>query len=327
MTTKSDLTGFAALLGESFSSRIDLLSQILKDSHYPSLGNYKERILAETIKKYLPSPFEVGTGFVLFPHEHVDPPGGLENFDKLNKSAFTTSKQCDIIVFDSTYPTVFRDGDFIVLRPEAVKAIIEVKGAISLTETRNVISSFIDFGKKWRTTQLFYKSHHQQLSDYPSLICMAWDIAKKNGKPAITAERIRREICDQYSKKTSENELDGFPLLKNLYIYNEAEISLTYGSPQDGMHGFNLGWGGFDGKFNRLDPTGVNRRGNDRTISSLLAVLHITTDQSRFNRFFSYTDENRNHTSNNYPNFGFSWCWTDIHETKEKPFNSDKIHS
>ncbi|WP_152428814.1 hypothetical protein [Methylomonas sp. MK1] len=92
MSARSDLTGFAALLGESFSSRIDLLTKVLLDAHYPSLVAYKERLLAETIRNYLPRSVEVGTGFVLFPHEDISPPGGHLNHDPLNQSAFTVSK-------------------------------------------------------------------------------------------------------------------------------------------------------------------------------------------------------------------------------------------
>jgi hypothetical protein len=33
-----DLTGYAALLGESLSSRVELLDRLLGDAHYPSLG-------------------------------------------------------------------------------------------------------------------------------------------------------------------------------------------------------------------------------------------------------------------------------------------------
>jgi hypothetical protein len=128
-SARSDLTGYAALLGESFSTRVDLLERVIRGSHYPSLGRYKERLLARLIREYIPRSCEVGTGFVLFPHEDDSPAGGEQYHDPLNQSAFAISRQCDLIVFDSnSVPPVFRDEDFVVVRPEAVRGIIEVKG-------------------------------------------------------------------------------------------------------------------------------------------------------------------------------------------------------
>jgi len=75
------LTGFAALLGDSFASKIDLLTQIIQERHYPSLGRYKERLLAKTISEYIPKSYEVGTGFVLFVHEATEERASTPGFD------------------------------------------------------------------------------------------------------------------------------------------------------------------------------------------------------------------------------------------------------
>lgn len=126
--THADLTGYAALFGESLTSKVDLLGRLLGDSHYPSLGQYKERLLADAIRGFLPRTVEVGTGFVMFPHADMNPPAGGQFYDPLNHSAFSMSRQCDILIYDvAKYPAVFRDRDFIVIRPEAVRAVIEVK--------------------------------------------------------------------------------------------------------------------------------------------------------------------------------------------------------
>ena len=71
---------------------------------------------------------EVGTGFVMFPHEDPNPPGGPDLYDPLNQSAYSVSRQCDILIYDvARFPPVFRDGEFVVVRPEAVRAVIEVR--------------------------------------------------------------------------------------------------------------------------------------------------------------------------------------------------------
>jgi hypothetical protein len=95
--TRADLTGYAALFGESLTSKVDLLGRLLGDSHYPSLGQYKERLLADAIRGFLPRTVEVGTGFVMFPHADMNPPAGGQFYDPLNHSAFSMSRQCDIL--------------------------------------------------------------------------------------------------------------------------------------------------------------------------------------------------------------------------------------
>lgn len=43
--SRTDLTGYAALFGESLSSKADLLDRLIGDAHYLSLGQYKEDCL------------------------------------------------------------------------------------------------------------------------------------------------------------------------------------------------------------------------------------------------------------------------------------------
>lgn len=323
---RSDLTGYAALLGESFGARVELLERVIRGSHYPSLGRYKERLLAQLIRDYIPSRFEVGTGFVLFPHEDLSPPGGHNHHDPLNQSAFAISRQCDILVFDSTnVPPVFRDGDFVVVRPEAVSAVIEVKGALSLPETTSILDSFTDFGRKWRTTQLFYKRRHQKLSPAPELIAMAWSFQKRrDGRPVTKPPRVRDRIADYYKEHVQHGELRGFPILSHLFVYDECDIVRTIRSDEiDGTYKFQDGWCSTDGRFIRF-ASGKPKRDKDRTIAALLATLHYATSQEDFNRFFSYTDEIRETDLVPYEHYGFS-TWLEPDENDELPNTSDMV--
>lgn len=276
MTTRSDLTGYAALLGESFASRIELLDRVLQEAHYPSLGRYKERLLAKMIREYLPKSVDVGTGFVLFPHEDLHPPGGKKHHDPLNRSAFAVSRQCDILIFDSsTIPPVFRDEEFVILRPEAARAIIEVKGSLTIKQTRNLLSFCEDFGRKWRRTQLFYKAHNQVLTPYPALFVMGWKIRQgKNGHPETTPSKIREIIAEHYASKLSQDELDGFPLLDKLLIYKESEISSGFESEmRDGRFCLHFGW--------HSDCKNTSRAGMSGVVSRWLGAVedlpHIAT--------------------------------------------------
>jgi len=176
---KADLTGFAALLGDSLTSRVGLLERLLRGAHYPSLGRYKENLLADTIRAFVPKNVEVGTGFVLFPFEESEPTIPTHLFDPRNQSGYVVSRQCDLIVYDAArYPTIFRDGEFVVVRPEAVHAIIEVKGTLTGRALTDTLESFHDFADKWVQSHTFYKEHlHHELSK-PGLYLMAWDVKR-----------------------------------------------------------------------------------------------------------------------------------------------------
>lgn len=94
--------------------RLDFL---IGRDHWLSVGNYKEELLRGLLKQLLPKKYEVSTGFIL----SLD-----ENGNEIK------SKQQDIIIWDSNdYAAIFRDGDFVIVPPEACKAVIEVKSTLT----------------------------------------------------------------------------------------------------------------------------------------------------------------------------------------------------
>ena len=202
----SDLTSFGSLLGNSFAAKIDLLSTILQNAHYPSIGKYKENLLIKTIKEYLPEKYKVATGFVLFVHEATENRKLQTGFDPLNMGSYCVSKQCDILIYDaSTIPVVFKDDDFVILRPESVKAVIEVKSNANTKEISNILNGFLDFAKKWQLTQQFYSEHHTKVRK-PNLYAMCWDISKgKNGKALTNGAKVRKQIQKFYIDNVDKN--------------------------------------------------------------------------------------------------------------------------
>ncbi|MDH4162759.1 MAG: hypothetical protein OEW15_08715 [Nitrospirota bacterium] len=324
--TEIDLTGYSALIGESFSSKVDLLEKAIGSAHYPSLGGYKERLLANTLRDFLPKKYEVGTGFVLFPAENINPKSRT-HFDPHNQSAFNVSKQCDILVFDSSnVPAIFRDDDFVVVRPESVKAMIEVKGSLSITEVDATLESFFDFGSKWRQSQIFYREHHQELCARPGMYVMAWKIqSKQGGKLTTNPSRIRERISNFYKSRLNPTDGDAFPVLNKMLIYNECEIGDVYGSEKHGNKFISTyGWYSTDGRFTRIGQDGAPYRDKDRTIASLLAALHWDTDKSNFNRFFSYTEEVKNDQILAYKYRGNTWAFK-LDEGQSNRMTSDLL--
>lgn len=89
----------------------DRVHFFIGNNHHGENGRYREIILMNFLKRILPDNIGVGTGFVK------------------NKDGKLT-KQIDIIVFKKDYPKLFSEGDFVILMPESVIGIIEVKSKV-----------------------------------------------------------------------------------------------------------------------------------------------------------------------------------------------------
>ena len=78
-------------------------------THPTSIGTSHEGIIRRFLQKYIPKRLAVGEGFII---------------DQQNNP----SKQCDIVIWSHLdYAPYYREGDFVILPAEAVKAVIEVK--------------------------------------------------------------------------------------------------------------------------------------------------------------------------------------------------------
>lgn len=95
----------------------DRVRVFIDNHHWGEDGRYKEVIIMNYLRKILPSSVSVGTGFV-----------------KNNSNELTS--QIDIIVYKESSPKLFSEGDFVILMPESVVCIIEVKS----TSTHSILS-------------------------------------------------------------------------------------------------------------------------------------------------------------------------------------------
>lgn len=68
------------------------------------------------LKRHLPKNVSVGTGFVV----------NQENI----------STQIDIIIYDSKYPLMFEQGDFVIVPSESVIGIVEVKSSLDVSKAK-----------------------------------------------------------------------------------------------------------------------------------------------------------------------------------------------
>ena len=103
--------------------RVKNLIDIDGVNHQGEDGNYREVVLRNIIRKRLPNNISIGTGFVI---------------NKIDKAIKRTT-QIDILIYDNSYPLLFKEGDFVITTPKSVRAIIEVKTTIKNTELNGIL--------------------------------------------------------------------------------------------------------------------------------------------------------------------------------------------
>ena len=103
---------------KSITKELDIIKNrvrnLIGSSHWEEEGRYKEAILKNVIRRFLPHNLSIGTGFVI----------------KKNNSGLRISRQIDIIIYDNTIPVLFSEGDFVITTYKNVRGIIEVKTRI-----------------------------------------------------------------------------------------------------------------------------------------------------------------------------------------------------
>jgi len=107
--------------------------------HWPEEGRYKELALKNVIRRFLPEKYSIGTGFIIKQQEEF--------------GTHLSSKQIDLIVYENSSPLLFKEGDFVMLTPDSVKGIIEVKtnienqGLSTILRQANENAEFIFTGR------------------------------------------------------------------------------------------------------------------------------------------------------------------------------------
>jgi len=108
----------------SISRELDTIKNrvrnLIGDANWGEDGRYKEEKLKAVLRTRLPNNLSVGTGFVL---------------NQISHNENVVSKQIDILIYDNTQPTIFSEGDFVIVTQNNVKALIEVKSRVLSNRT------------------------------------------------------------------------------------------------------------------------------------------------------------------------------------------------
>jgi hypothetical protein len=288
---EGDLTAYAGMIGEEFSTKVNRLAQIIGTSHEPSVGRYKESLLRTCIAQFIPRRYSVGTGFIAFTREsHLREHAG-DNTDLWNLKGHYVSHQLDIVVFDDhNFPPIFRDGEFVVVRPESVRAVVEVKGYLKKDSVVKTLDSFLDLGRKWNQYSDYSERRGREKLHSPSFHLMGWDVyVNDTGKPECNGELLRKTIVGTYRDRLTKADLEtrSIPLLTSAYIYDDCVVTQC-GYVIDKASGF--GYSTNRGRFVRYGEDRIPFLDRDLTISSLLASIYIHLE-TPFNPDFAYFDQ------------------------------------
>ena len=123
---------------EVFRAKYKQLEHLIGRGHHgPSEGDYCEDLLKEFLRRTLPGKYSVDSGFIRRVSEECVQP----HPDVLSEPAIATP-QLDIIVHDSTnYAPIFRSGDFVVILPQAARAVIEVKKCLNRKRLKEAVKT------------------------------------------------------------------------------------------------------------------------------------------------------------------------------------------
>lgn len=116
-------------------------------NHWGEDGRYQEAVLKSVISRFLPEKYKIVSGFVIK--------------QTLNRGEHEASKQIDIIVYNTDFPVLFKEGDFSIVTADSVEAIIEVKsnlknqGVEKVMRKSNEVGQFVFSAKTDKSKNLF----------------------------------------------------------------------------------------------------------------------------------------------------------------------------
>jgi len=111
MPVQSSFLEYHKSIANELNATKDRIRQLIGSRHWLTDGEHKEAVLRKILRNQLPELVRVGRGFVCFSNE--------------------SSHQIDILIIGRDKPTLFRDEELILVTPDAVESIIEVKTVLN----------------------------------------------------------------------------------------------------------------------------------------------------------------------------------------------------
>lgn len=182
----------------------------IDDAHWLTDGEWKESVLRTMIKRHMPSSYKIGRGFVIT-EENV-------------------SKQIDILIYDSSKPILYQDGDLLFVSPDSAKVIIEVKTSLNYHTFESALESLCSNANRIRVPNTGTK--------YFGLFAYESDMTDNDRILSILQEKVdgkQRKIIKYISLGNSkfirywhQNPIDTTDSYKKWHIYDLAEKAPAY---------------------------------------------------------------------------------------------------
>lgn len=111
---------FAATLASELSEMSTRINGVIP--HAGEKGRYREDLLRAVLERNLPTRYHVATGFI-----------------------YGCKRQLDILIYDQIdYAPLFREGGIVVVLPESVRAVIEVKTTLDKAEATDALDKIAE---------------------------------------------------------------------------------------------------------------------------------------------------------------------------------------
>lgn len=118
-----DILAFQKSISKEIKTLKNRVRDLIGGIHWGEEGRYKESIVKTVINRFLPQQLSIGTGFII----------------SEQNGRILRSSQIDIIIYDNTFPLLFKEGDFIITTPQNVLGTVEIKTSLVNKKIKEVI--------------------------------------------------------------------------------------------------------------------------------------------------------------------------------------------
>ena len=159
----------------------DIIRSLLRDPQI--IGDYYEAIIRDAIRESISSSFAVRRGVIL-------------------SEAGETSRECDIIVYSAVeYGPLFLSENIVVVNPEAVRIVVQVKGTLNVENLKDAIEN-LEYVHRLRTGIWKLIVGLKTTVPYEGLVNMCAQSRCINGVFAFsTSQRYEKELISLQMEK------------------------------------------------------------------------------------------------------------------------------
>lgn len=214
---ETNLLDFYKSIGAELTTVKNRVRHLIGSRHWGKEGEYKEAILRNVIRRFLPKNYSIGTGFVFADYREVN---------------YITS-QIDIIIYDNTHPTLFQEGDFVIVTPQAVHAIIEVKTQIQLPKFEAIVRKIIEDAQLIRQNQgtVLEVNSDGLPEERPQGLFIGLFSYGTTNSAALLYEKLKN-ICSEEKNRGSKLPFERY-LINNIVLSSDSYISFKKHAESD----------------------------------------------------------------------------------------------